>query len=65
MRSYPNLIPLSAKQVIGIAVALEPFQFDTVYGHYFDRVIPAGGKQILETSVKRYVAAINGAYNDA
>jgi hypothetical protein len=63
MRSYPNLIPLSAKQVIGIADALEPFQFDTVYGHYFDRVIPTGGKQILEISVKRYVAAINGAYN--
>jgi len=63
MRSYPNLIPLSAKQVIGIAVALEPFQFDTVYGHYFDRVIPTGGKQILEISVKRYVAAINGAYD--
>jgi hypothetical protein len=62
MRSYPNLIPLSAKQVTGIAVALEPFQFDTVYGHYFDRVITSGGKRILEISVKRYVDAISGAY---
>jgi hypothetical protein len=53
MRSYPNLIPLSAKQVTGIAVALEPFQFDTIYGHYFDRVITSGGKRILEISVKR------------
>jgi hypothetical protein len=44
--------------------ALQPFQFDTIYGHYSDRVIPTGGKQILESSVKRYVAAINGAYND-
>src|SRR5215475_7057493 len=60
---YPNLIPLSAKQVTGIAVALEPFQFDTIYGHYFDRVITSGGKRILEISVRRYVAAINGAYN--
>ena len=49
MRSYPNLIPLSAKQVTGIAVALEPFQFDTIYGHYFDRVITSGGKQIAQT----------------
>ena len=63
MRSYPNLIPLSTKQVTEIAAALEPFQFDTVYGHYFDRVIPTGGKQILEISVKRYVAAISGAYD--
>jgi hypothetical protein len=62
MRSYPNLIPLSAKQVIGVAVALEPFQFDTIYGHYFDRVITSGGKRILEISVKRYVDAISGVY---
>ena len=63
MRSYPNLIPLSAKQVNGITAALEPVQFDTIYGHYFDRVIPTGGKRILERSVKRYVAAISGAYD--
>ena len=64
MRSYPNLIPLSADQVIGIARALESVQFDTIYGHYFDRVIPTGGKHILESSVKRYVAAVGGAYNN-
>lgn len=64
MRSYPNLIPLSAEQVIGIARALEPVQFDAIYGHYFDRVIPTGGKYILESSVKRYVAAVGGAYNN-
>src|SRR6516225_2157320 len=62
MHSYPNLIPLSAAQVTGIAAALEPFAFDTIYGHYFDRVIPTGGKRILEISVKRYVDAIGGAY---
>jgi hypothetical protein len=63
MRSYPNLIPLSANQVSAIAAALEPFAFDTVYGHYFDRVIPTGGKEILAISVKRYVEAINGKYD--
>jgi hypothetical protein len=64
MRSYPNLIPLSAKTVTGIAAALEPFPFDTIYGHYFDRVIRTGAKQILDLSVKRYVAAISGAYDN-
>jgi len=48
--------------VSGIAVALEPFQFDTIYGHYFDRVITSGGKRILEISVKRYADAISGVY---
>jgi hypothetical protein len=58
MHSYPNLIPLSAKQVTGIAAALEPFAFDTIYGHYFDRVIPTGGKGVLKISVERYLRAI-------
>jgi hypothetical protein len=62
MRSYPNLIPLSAKQVIGIGKALEPFTFDTIYGHFFDRVIASNGKQALGNSVRRYVAALAGAY---
>ena len=39
MRSYPNFIPLSAREVEHIGQALAPFQFDLIYGHYFDRVI--------------------------
>jgi glyoxylase-like metal-dependent hydrolase (beta-lactamase superfamily II) len=62
MRSYPNLIPLSAKQVRGIAAALAPFEFDVIYGHYFERVIAKGAKAILQASVERYIAALNGAY---
>jgi hypothetical protein len=60
MRSYPNLIPLSAREVEGIGRALAPFRFDAIYGHYFDRVIATGGKQALEKSVARYLAAIAG-----
>jgi len=60
MRSYPNFIPLSAREVEHIGEALAPFQFDLIYGHYFDRVIAKGAKQVLEKSVARYVAAING-----
>ena len=63
MRSYPNFIPLSAQGVQAIAASLNPFQFDTMYGHYFDRVIPTGAKKILQVSVDRYVAALNGAYD--
>jgi len=60
MWSYPNFIPLSARQVEGIAASLAPFRFDTIYGHYFDRVIPTGAEGILKTSVARYLAAIAG-----
>jgi hypothetical protein len=60
MRSYPNLIPLSAREVEGIAASLAPFPFDRIYGHYFDRVIATGAKDVMSKSVNRYLAAIAG-----
>lgn len=60
MRSYPNFIPLSEREVTGIGAALEPFAFERIYGHYFDRVIDKNAKAVLRKSVARYVAAING-----
>lgn len=59
MRSYPNFIPCSQREVEGIGRALEPFAFEVVYGHYFDRVVP-DAKAVLEKSVARYVANITG-----
>jgi hypothetical protein len=63
MRSYPNFIPLSGNLVQGIGAALEPFAFDRIYGHYFDRVIETDGKAVLRKSVERYIAAIGGKYD--
>ncbi|HEU5018503.1 MAG TPA: MBL fold metallo-hydrolase [Pseudolabrys sp.] len=60
MRSYPNLIPLSRREVEHIGEAMTPFAFETIYGHYFDRVIARDGKAVLEKSIARYVAAIEG-----
>jgi hypothetical protein len=60
MRSYPNFIPLSARTVEHIGAALKPFAFETIYGHYFDRVIANDAKAVLEKSVARYVAAVEG-----
>src|SRR5262249_5857361 len=60
MRSYPNIIPLSAPAVARIGAMLEPWSFDVVYGAFFDRVIPRGGKEAVKRSVKRYIAIIEG-----
>jgi hypothetical protein len=60
MRSYPNFIPLSAREVTHIGAALKPFAFDIVYGHYFDRVIAPDAKRVVEKSVERYLGAIAG-----
>jgi hypothetical protein len=62
MRSYPNMIPLSVRQVRGIGAAVEPFAFDAIYGHSFDRVIATGGKAAMRASVERYANAIAGRY---
>jgi hypothetical protein len=60
MRSYPNFIPLSAREVGHIGRAMAPFSFDVLYGHYFDRVIAKDAKAVLEKSIARYVAAVEG-----
>ena len=60
MRSYPNLIPLSAPAVARIGAILEPFAFDVIYGAWFDRVMPRGGKDAVRRSVKRYIAMVEG-----
>lgn len=34
--------------------------FETIYGHHFDRIIASDAKAVLEASVARYVAAVEG-----
>ncbi len=59
MYSYPNLIPLPTSAVRRIANALAPFQFDRIYGAWWDAVVPTGGKKALELSARRYIEAIS------
>jgi hypothetical protein len=60
MWSFPNLIPLSAARVRRVAEILEPFAFDAVYGSFSGRnQIDVNGKQVVATSVERYIARIS------
>src|ERR1700686_559221 len=60
MRSYPNMIPLSAPSVERIGALLEPYKYDVIHGAWFDRTIPRGGKDVVRRSVARYIAAVRG-----
>ena len=60
MHSAPNLVPLDAATVMRIADILAPLRFDSIHGGWWDRVIPAGAKQVLAESVSRYVDAVTG-----
>jgi hypothetical protein len=60
MRSYPNLIPLSAPSVRRIVTMTDAFSYESVYGPFFDRVIVAGGRDTVHRCATRYLAAIEG-----
>jgi hypothetical protein len=60
MYSYPNLIPLPASSVTAIAQALEPFDFEVLYGAWWGRVVRGDAKGIVNRSAERYVRALAG-----
>lgn len=64
MRSFPNYIPLSARAVRRIAAAVDPYRFDAIHGAFLGRSIATGAPVALQRSVERYVAALDGAYDD-
>ena len=58
MTSYPNLIPLSPKQVRGIVDAVEPYAFDRIHGGWWQRTVSTGAKEAVSRSAERYVRRI-------
>jgi glyoxylase-like metal-dependent hydrolase (beta-lactamase superfamily II) len=58
MYSYPNLIPLRPSKVRAIGAALEPFEFETIHGAWWGRVVKREGKSVVRRSVDRYVRAV-------
>ncbi len=59
MTSYPNLIPMSAAQVRRIVEAVEPFEFDRIYGGWWGRNVMSGAKDAVRRSAERYVRHIS------
>jgi hypothetical protein len=58
MYSYPNLIPLSARTVRRIADTVNSYDFDRIYGGWWDRVVGSDAKSTVTRSAKRYIAAL-------
>jgi glyoxylase-like metal-dependent hydrolase (beta-lactamase superfamily II) len=58
MYSYPNLIPLPPSKVEAIAAALAPFEFDTIHGAWWGRVVARDGSAVVRRSADRYVRAV-------
>lgn len=58
MYSYPNLIPLGPEAVQRIVAAVEPYEFEQIYGGWFGKNVREGGKAAVRYSARRYLRAI-------
>ena len=58
MYSYPNLIPLPAREVRRIVAAVEPYAYDRIYSAWWDRVVKDGAKTAVSRSADRYIRAL-------
>lgn len=54
MYSYPNYIPLGPGAVDAIVTAVSGFEFDRIYGAWWERNVVAGGRDAIQRSAKRY-----------
>lgn len=61
MYSYPNLVPLPPWAVRRVVGAVASFDFDRIYGGWWDKVIQTGAKEAVRRSAERYIAAITRA----
>lgn len=58
MYSYPNLIPLPASTVRRVVEAVEPFEFDRIYGAWWGKVVLEDAKESVKRSADRYIRAL-------
>lgn len=58
MYSYPNYIPLGALAIERIVKAVEPFEYERIYGAFWDMVISEDGKAVVGRSAERYLRVI-------
>jgi hypothetical protein len=58
MYSYPNYIPLPAAEIDRIVAAVEPFEFDRIFGAWWDRNVGSDAKNAVRRSAERYKQAL-------
>jgi hypothetical protein len=58
MYSFPNLIPLPAREVRRIVGTLDDLSYDRIYSAWWDRVMTSDARARVHASADRYIAAI-------
>lgn len=57
--SYPNMMPLSAGEVLRIRDVLAPWRFERIYGAFAGKEVLHDAKTVVERSVQRYVQCLH------
>ena len=60
MYSYPNLVPMRTSDVVAMRERLAPYAFVDVFGYTWGRNIIGGGREAVDASYERYLAAVRG-----
>jgi len=58
MYSYPNMIPLNKRAIERIVNAVEPFDFELLYGGWRDYLV-TDAKSAVKRSAERYIRMIS------
>lgn len=58
MYSFPNLIPLPAREIRRIRETIAPYPFDRLYSAWFERVVSEDASQAVQRSAERYIKAV-------
>ena len=48
-----------------VAAAVEPYRFDAIHGAWWGRSITTDARVALQRSVERYIAALDGTYDNS
>lgn len=60
MYSYPNLVPMRTSDVITMRDRLAKYDFEDVFGYTWGRNIIGGGREAVDVSFARHLAAVKG-----
>ncbi|HET8912516.1 MAG TPA: MBL fold metallo-hydrolase [Ktedonobacteraceae bacterium] len=58
MYSYPNLIPLPAREIRRIRDTIAPYPFERLYAAWFERVVSEDASAAVQRSANRYIKAL-------
>ncbi len=61
MHSYPNLLPVSVDTVERIVAAVEPYEFDRIYGAFWNKNVGNDAKESVKQSASRYIQHLTGS----